>query len=325
MRRATFCFGLAIVAVLVALLALAPTTAMSQAPSTPEAPAQNAVLDIPLVNEADVDGDCSEYEAATKGTITYPDGTEATVYLQHDSSNLYVCLDAPRGTYDDRFASLYLDPQGDGAGYVFAQKDDYGLWVEDIPGPMRRTVVGTGVANGWIGDTTLDGAWNGIAAVTDDRDIVEWSVSAGRFFIEPCEFFGIAVYHHWFSAVGDDHGWPSNQWFDQPRTWQLAKLNSAACDDPETGKIAYVYRGDRADTVSFFNLLTAAGYTVDLVQLNDILATNFAVYDLIIIADDTGYLNSWGIPADTAAQVAKIIEPSPDLPIIGLGEGGYAF
>src|SRR5207248_6299105 len=34
----------------------------------------------------------------------------------------------------------------------------------------------------------------------------------------------IAVYHHWLNSVGDDGGWPSNQFFDQPQTWQAALL-----------------------------------------------------------------------------------------------------
>lgn len=326
MRRATYLVGVAMVAITLALLGLAPQTASTQEPRPPEAPAQSPVLDIPI-GQAAVDGECAEYGSAAKETITYPDGSTATVYLQHDGSNLFVCLDAPSGTYADRFASLYLDPQGDGAGYVFAQKDDYGLWVEDIPGVLRRTVTGTGIANGWVGSAAYNGYWDGVATVVADRDIVEWraDLTIEGFAVDECEYFGIAVYHHWFSTVGDDHGWPSSQWFDQPRTWQLARIDSAACDDPQAGTIAYVYRGDTADTVSFFNLLTGAGYTVDLVQLNDIVSTNFAGYDLIIIADDTGYLDSWGVPALTAAQVAQITAPSPGVPIIGLGEGGYAF
>ena len=44
---------------------------------------------------------------------------------------------------------------------------------------------------------------------------------------------------------------------------------------------------------------------------------------LIIIADDTGSLNDWGTPTLTDAQVAQIKLGAR--PILGLGEGGYAF
>ncbi len=76
---------------------------------------------------------------------------------------------------------------------------------------------------------------------------------------------------------------------------------------------------------SFYNLLTSAGYTVVLVPLGDILSIDFSKFDLTIIADDTGSLNAWGTPpaATGSAQVDRIT--SPNKPILGLGEGGYAF
>lgn len=307
-----------------ALLILAPASARSQ-PATPDgAAAETGVLEIPLVNEADVDANCGEYGQAAMATFQDANGVTGAVYLQHDSSNLYVCMEGAAGTFSDRFASVYLDPQGDGASYDFARQDDYGLWV-DIPGPGRRTMAGTSVANGWVAAPGMDGAWQASAQTSEAGDVAEWRITMGRFFVAPCELFGLAVYHHWLSAVGDDYGWPSNTWFDQPRTWQTAKIDSGACDDPGQGRIAYVFRGDTAAATSFFNLLTSAGYAVDLVPLSNVITTNFGVYDLIIIADDTGALADWGQPGLTAAQVAQITAPDPPVPTIGLGEGGYAF
>jgi uncharacterized repeat protein (TIGR01451 family) len=63
-----------------------------------------------------------------------------------------------------------------------------------------------------------------------------------------------------------------------------------------------------------------------MIPLTDVATTNFAVYKMIVVADDTGYLNEWGTatPASlSAAQVAAL--KSPNIPILGLGEGGYAF
>ena len=63
--------------------------------------------------------------------------------------------------------------------------------------------------------------------------------------------------------------------------------------------------------------------------LSNVLGTNFSLFDLIMIADDTGSLNQWGTAGSTAAQVDKIANPvagkPASKPIIGLGEGGYAF
>lgn len=91
----------------------------------------------------------------------------------------------------------------------------------------------------------------------------------------------------------------------------------------QAGNIAYVYRGNTADATSFSTLLTTNGYSVDLVPLGDVLSTDFSKYDLTIIADDSGDLNQWGLPGLSANQVAQITRPNK--PILGLGEGGYAF
>lgn len=324
MRRSLFSLTVLLLVLTGSLLLLTPASAVSQEATPGGAPEEAAVLSIPLVNEADVDADCGEYGQAAMVTFDYADGTVANVYMQHDSSNLYVCMEGAPGSFDDRFASVYLDPQGDGAGYTFARQDDYGLWV-DIPGPDRRTMNGTNVAGGWVPAPGMDSAWQASAQTSAAGDVAEWQVQLGRFNIQTCELFGIAVYHHWLTATGDDYGWPGNQWYDQPRTWHAAQIDSAACDDPGNGQIAYVFRGDTAGAISFFNLLTAAGYAVDLVPLSNVLSTNFSNYDLILIADDTGYLSDWGQPGMTASQVAQIRVPSPPVPIIGLGEGGYAF
>src|SRR5512133_29154 len=86
------------------------------------------------------------------------------------------------------------------------------------------------------------------------------------------------------------------------------------------GKLAYVYRGNKDDAATFFNLLTDEGYTVTLVDLADVLTTNFNDFDLTLIANDTGNLNVWGTDP---AQVVQLT--APNKPILGLGEGGYAF
>jgi uncharacterized repeat protein (TIGR01451 family) len=273
-----------------------------------------------------VDGACNEYALSATATFTDGNGKPATVYLMHKTGRLYVCLQAQTGTFGDRFGSLYLDPQGDGSSYDFAKEDDYSLRVK-IPGSERTSLHGTGVANGYVADPGVASFWSGVATTSAAGDVVEYGVDVEKFKFGTCDkLFGIAVYHHWFAATGDDYGWPSNHWFDQPRTWQLAYLDTPSClPGGSLGKIAYVFRGNTEDATSFYNLLTAEGYTVTLVPLNAVLSTDFSTFDLIIVADDTGNLDDWGLAGLTANQVAKIRAPSPDKPIIGLGEGGYAF
>lgn len=280
-----------------------------------------------------LDGVCDDYADGVQKPFHDGGGKTGTVFLKHDGTDLYVCMRANPGAFQERFGSLYLDPQGDGSGYVFAQKDDYALRV-NIPGTNKSSFNGTGVANGYTPNAVIPAFWDGVSTTNAEAETVEWKVSIGRFALGGCgKLFGIAAYHHWFGAVGDDYGWPSNQFFDQPRTWQLAQLQEPPCPDPRAGKIAYIYRGNTADAVSFYNLLTGAGYSVDLIPLGNVMTTDFIaatggpVYQLIIIADDSGDLDRWGStapPPDISNdQVNRIT--SARTPIIGLGEGGYAF
>lgn len=313
---------LALCMLLLPALTRVPVLPTSAAPPAPAASLQG-VLTIPASqNPVEVDGFCSpnEYGDVTPEAFDDAGGT-GQVYLKHDGTTLYVCVQAQPGSFAERFGSVYLDPQGDGASYDFAQQDDYALRV-NLSNSARSSFNGTGVANGYVANSGIDGFWDGKATATAEGEAIEYGLSIGRFFLEECQVFGLAGYHHWVKAVGDDYGWPSNRFFDQPGTWQLVQLANPDCTD-RSGTIAYVYRGNTEDRTSFSDLLTARGYSVVPIPLGDVLSTDFATYDLIMIADDTGDLNNWGIPGDTAAQVAQIIKPNK--PILGLGEGGYAF
>jgi len=99
---------------------------------------------------------------------------------------------------------------------------------------------------------------------------------------------------------------------------------SPASAQGSAGKVAYVFYGNDVEANSFKTLLESTLlYTVQLVPLGSVLSTDFSLFDLILVANDTGSLDQWGTPGFTAAQVAKIT--APNKPIIGIGEGGYAF
>ena len=299
--------------------------------SIPAAPSDiPGALGIPLMTaKPSLDGICStdEYAGALVQTFTDGNGQTATVFIAHNFFDLYVCMQAQPGNLITRFGRLYLDLQGDGSSYTYAEQNDYALQV-NIPGTTRTSYYGTGAANGYVSDPSLDSLWDGVSLVdaAGAGETVEWSVSIGRVGFGDCgALFGLAAYHHWFSYTGDDYGWPSNHWYDQPRTWKLVYLMNGPCNPPpgEGGKIAYVFRGNTTDAISYYNLLVSNGYTVTLIPLGDVLTTDFTAYDLILVADDTGSLNNWGSSGLTDAQVAQI--KLANKPIIGLGEGGYSF
>ncbi len=270
-------------------------------------------------------GACSQAEYFNGLFADFPDGPGGTgtghMYLLHDANYLYVCIISPMGSFATRYDSLYLDPQGDGSTYNYAQPDDFSLRLDYTGG--KTTFKGNGLAAGWQESLNDNSLWSGVST-TGNFDIAEYSLPLANFNINVCSsIIRLAGYHHWFADYGNDYGWPSNQWYDQPGTWQPLQLGSSNCG--RNGSIAYVYRSNADDTTSFYNLLTAAGYTVTLVPLGNVTTTDFNPFDMTIIANDTGTLDQWGTPpaATTAAQVAQII--APNKPILGLGEGGYAF
>jgi hypothetical protein len=300
--------------------------------SAPAAVSAASLLTIPEVaagtSSPKANGDCSPTEYTGALVVGFTDGPGGTgsgqVFLIHDANYLYMCIVSPVGTDPARFDSLYLDPQGDGTTYTYAKENDFSLRLDFGVPSSKSTFRGNGLIGGWQDSSAADNSlWDGRAS-TGNFDMAEYSLPLANFNISVCNtIFGLAGYHHWFSYTGDDYAWPSSKYYDQPGTWQPVVLGSATCG--QSGSIAYVFRNNTDDATSFYNLLTSAGYTVTLVPLGDVLTTDFNLFDMTIIANDTGSLNEWGtLPVATgAAQVAQII--APNRPILGLGEGGYAF
>ena len=89
-------------------------------------------------------------------------------------------------------------------------------------------------------------------------------------------------------------------------------------------RVAYVYE-DGDDTAvetahSYQALLSGEGFVVDLKPLDTITAsTNFWPYEVIIVGPKTGSGASWG----STGAVSSVDDSYK--PIVGLGEGGYAF
>ena len=85
------------------------------------------------------------------------------------------------------------------------------------------------------------------------------------------------------------------------------------------GSIAYVYDTDTAGRDAFVSYFTARGYATDTFTVAGTASANFGPYVAIVIGNDTGSLSSWGTPT----AVSNIA--GANKPIIGVGEGGYAF
>lgn len=333
-------FGLFVTTLLITmLLAVAlPTQAQGLSPAHSNSPGSQSqlnaadplgILNIPLLPNAvvKVDGICDtsaggEYSSAVQVTFIDGNGKNAVVYLQANADNLYICMVAQGGgAYPVRFGTVYLDPQGDGSTTVYADQSDW-AFRQDITSKNRTSYVGNSSPNGWTLNPGLDSFWSAATGIdgVNGTETVEWAIQRTLNFGQNCSIFGLSDFHHWYNGVGDDYHFPKPAIFDQPRTWQLAQIGNGNCTG---GRIAYVFRGATADAVSFFNLLATNGYAVTLVPLANVLGTNFASFDLTIIADDSGNLDQWGSSGLTTSQRDQILAAKK--PIIGVGEGGYAF
>jgi serine/threonine protein kinase len=85
--------------------------------------------------------------------------------------------------------------------------------------------------------------------------------------------------------------------------------------------VAYIYSTDPGVANDFRSYLQAQGYQIDLISQADIFATDFSIYKLILIGYDTGSTSTWG--DNPGAQAGQI--QATGKPILGLGEGGYAY
>jgi len=287
----------------------------SEVVSSPQAGSAQAPFVIPFSQQTViVDALCvDDYSGITPVQFSEP-GFTATVYLKHDNSYLYVCMVAAPGTPRDRFAGVYLDTKNDKASV--AQADDDSLRVY-ITSNITKSLRGSGVPGGYV-TATLPG-WTAAASANSGKgDSAEWKIPLALTGGGCKQDFGLAVHHQEVKASGDDYGWPDGSVYDQPKTWQEVSLGSFPCGQ---GTIAYVFKRDTATAADFKTLLENDGYTVDLIPLSTVVTTtNFANYLLIIVADDTGSLDAWGAFPGQVTAIANSLKP-----ILGLGEGGYAF
>lgn len=310
------------------LLSLFPGRAADAAP--PQAPPEAANLIVELATPPTIDGVCGPTEYGGVLPFSFVDvfSGSGTLYVAFSGPDVYVCVVTNNSpNFTARTGTLFLDPQGDGGAQ--AQPTDVGLRLTAETN-ARASLKGNG-AGGYSANPGIDGFWEGEVVNTpaNARETYEYRLSLGRFFLTPCRSFGLAFYREGATqSASDVFGWPPDapgtatpNNLAAPSTWGEMQINNGQCGSK--ARIAYVFRGDTVTANDVKSLLDSKGYTVDLIPLGSVLSTSFSVYDLIMIAEDSGDLNTWGTPASTAAQVAQIT--APNKPILGLGEGGYAF
>lgn len=90
------------------------------------------------------------------------------------------------------------------------------------------------------------------------------------------------------------------------------------------GSLLYVYRENQGLATAFRNLLNNRGFEAAVLALSDVDATDLSAYDAIILAHDTGDAAEWPVQVRGFSSTAAYLEAA-GVPIVGLGEGGYAY
>lgn len=97
----------------------------------------------------------------------------------------------------------------------------------------------------------------------------------------------------------------------------------------QAGPIGFVYDSASASgtvaATNFQSFLNGRGYVTTLVPLSSLATTNFSTFGTIVLGNDTGTLNLWDGLTGAAATAAAGLITSAGTPIVGIGEGGYAF
>jgi serine/threonine protein kinase len=87
-------------------------------------------------------------------------------------------------------------------------------------------------------------------------------------------------------------------------------------------RIAYIFSTDESTANDYKEMLQDTGlFTVDLITLGDLLSTDLSPYRAILIGYETGNTSTWGDVLNIQANFVA----SSSKPVLGLGEGGYAF
>ena len=85
-------------------------------------------------------------------------------------------------------------------------------------------------------------------------------------------------------------------------------------------RVLYVYTSDPGTGTAYKELLEGNGLSVDVVHVSGVPELALQQdYQLIIVGPETGDGSSWGTPAALSAII------NSEVPVLGLGEGGYAY
>jgi len=188
--------------------------------ATPSAPATAVptippgVLAIPHGETAVViDGLCDETgEYRDAFSETYPDwDAKGQVFFKHDGEYFYACVNAPVGTFDQRFFTLNFAPDNGMADEV----------IEFNAHPVSGRVDSNSTQSGWTARVTI----------SSSHESAEFRIPTSAINANPCTaIFRLTVFHFWVRGVGEDYNWPTGYraGFGQPAIWRRTILKDCS-------------------------------------------------------------------------------------------------
>jgi len=232
-----------------------------------------------------------------------------------------------------------------------------GQWVKvDVP---SAGVIGW-VAKDHLADCTVDVTTLGSAEIppTPTPEFAVTSVTAS---VSPNSFTGICPKEFNFSAditvntggtiqyvwERSDGGTPTPESLDFPgpgtktvnTSWTTSasgndkwmRLHVTAPNDITSNQATFslecisegviIYNTDLNGAQRFKQLLDGHSFDMDIIKMSSILSANYSKYKVILVMPDTGSGGTWGDAGGTMAQKLE----DTNLPVVGVGSGGYAF
>ncbi len=181
---------------------------------------------IPLGTEnIELDSFCdtqTEYADALAFAFRDADSTASQLFVKHTNEHLYLCVQGRLSRSGEAFFSAYLDV--DNGRDPLAEPDDLSLRVRPEDGETSEWI-----GNGEGGYEQTDPRDWQASASAGDSDNAEYRIPLPLFELYCGAPFGLALYHQDVDATGDDYGWPSNEFANQPQTWLPATLAERGC------------------------------------------------------------------------------------------------
>jgi len=208
------------------------TPTITPSPTTP--PLELLVIPRPVqATFPEIDGYCADigYGQGYLWRFSVGVDTLASGFLMQDDDWLYLCGTFPSGLPMAGKFSVFLDPQGDGNRYTFANQTDYQLSM-DLSSGEAEILIGNGEQGYTVTDEHRQDWLSALAPTQGQQFLFEYAISLKGLEIGNCgQRFGLAFVQSGFPNDDNVYGWPAGVLANRPATWQPVVLEQPNCPE----------------------------------------------------------------------------------------------